>query len=622
MKTNTGRKEDRRVEIVSKKKNNNNKTKLQIEASSAQSTPDINEDNTSVNRAKLAVDFVEKLKSTTDIPIRQLTLDDPERCPVRFISGMMNSEPCAPNSDEVTKEYRDELHGGTIVDIDNEFSNRTNSEIYYISGDNKVADGDFQGAFEDISEAIRLDPKNYHCYGLRGVANYEMGRYKEAIEDETIYIDKSPKPETLYNRAESYYKTGKDEEALNDLNHALELISEMPNDYFLIVEINKLINIIKDKSLNREDYYQAPIGWEDKGKKSQTDEPGKETYDDVGPEIIRFVYKSMRIDAEWSIVGRRGFAWWGHHLNQYIWAEKCRRGLGVDVTVVNAPTNFLRNVEDCQQTYETINALNKEASQYALIYYPEKRSIKLQTSVYIHRQNLDWTKRLFLRAAGIQVSYAHRMVESYRKLFRGSEPDASPHPYNSFRQKEDEIISAIDKFPTLMNEKDFPLNSNTFNLMEFSLEHLFMVSKGDDLFTAEFPFSGNEPAAVRIAQGRQDVVTSLFLVNSDVVHPLLGRGLLMRMILPVSYGRERNLMAAATLNRLETRKWAKCHLNGAWCVDDKSNLLFVSFLPISPSMSGELANLAFSFARRSVWACEVLAEGVEDNFRRTNKMMH
>ena len=82
------------------------------------------------------------------------------------------------------------------------------------------------------------------------------------------------------------------------------------------------------------------------------------------------------------------------------------------------------------------------------------------------------------------------------------------------------------------------------------------------------------------------------------------------------------MKVAAALNLMEAGDWVRCHLNGAWYVDDRSQLVFISFLPLSESISGELANLAFSFARRSVWACGVLGQEEVDNARLVNQMMH
>jgi hypothetical protein len=338
-----------------------------------------------------------------------------------------------------------------------------------------------------------------------------------------------------------------------------------------------------------------------------------EPYDDLGPEVIQFIYDSMRIDAEWSINSSRGLMWWGHHLAQRIWADQCQRDMQIDVTLMHVETDFLKNVEDNQQTYESLNALNKDAIQFAFIYDPRERWVKLHTSVYTHRQNIEWSRRLFLRAVGLQVSYAHMKVESISHLFKGSEPDISNHPDKSYRQEKDEMVSLIEQFYIPMGENAPPLDSRTFKYTEDQLRSSMMVTSGENWLTAEFPFSGNEPVSVRLAQGKPGIVTSLFMANSKEMHPLLGRGLMMRMKLPVSYAREEGLHIASILNLKEATEWSKCHLNGAWCIDDQFDLAFISFFPIVACQHGELANFALSNSIRSKWAWQVLTKKEEDS---------
>ena len=503
---------------------------------------------------------------------------------------------------------------------ENELPDSESAAIFHKSGDNKIASGDYHGALKDSCEAARLDPENGEHYGLRGVAHYELGHYEEAIRDYSKSIEVCPTPNTLYNRSEAYYKTGRDSEALDDLDHALKLANEMPNYHFVIPEIQKLISIIRDKTISGKDYYQAPIGF---GTGSRSAEADQKELDDVGPEVIRFIYsKAMRIDDEWSVTAPRGFTWWGHQLAQRVWAEDCRKDDGVDVTLMHVETDFLRNVENTQQTYEALNDLNAGASQFAFLYDPENRYIGLHSTVYTHRQNLDWSKRIFLETVGLQASYAHMMAGRISHLFVGSEPGTSPHPDNGFRQVKDEMVGLIDNFYIPMSEQEAPIESDTFKFMEEQLQSRFMITTGDSCLTAEFPFTGEEPVCVRLAQGKPGVVTSLLKVNSDEGHPLLRKGLMMRMILPVSYGREQALVYAMSLNLLEATGWVKCHLNGAWYVDERSNLVFVSFCPIAGFQSWWLVNFALSFAIRSKWAAEVLGEGETDHPYRANRMLH
>ena len=88
----------------------------------------------------------------------------------------------------------------------------------------------------------------------------------------------------------------------------------------------------------------------------------------------------------------------------------------------------------------------------------------------------------------------------------------------------------------------------------------------------------------------------------------------MHMKLPLSYDREDGLRIASLLNLKEATEWSKCHLTGAWCIDDQSDLAFVSFIPIATYKYGVLVNHVLSNAIRSDWAAEVLScrEGVCD----------
>ena len=56
---------------------------------SKKSSPDNEKEAGSVDQEQLAKNFIEKLQETTDIPLRFMPLDDTERCPVRFIKGML-----------------------------------------------------------------------------------------------------------------------------------------------------------------------------------------------------------------------------------------------------------------------------------------------------------------------------------------------------------------------------------------------------------------------------------------------------------------------------------------------------------------------------------------------------
>lgn len=100
--------------------------------------------------------------------------------------------------------------------------------------------------------------------------------------------------------------------------------------------------------------------------------------------------------------------------------------------------------------------------------------------------------------------------------------------------------------------------------------------------------------------------TALIQAKSVERHPVLGRGLTVRMTLPVSFGKDTGLQVAARLNLLETREFARCHFNGAWSVNERADFVFSSFLPVAFYQPRLLVNLVLSCALRSRWANQVL----------------
>lgn len=333
---------------------------------------------------------------------------------------------------------------------------------------------------------------------------------------------------------------------------------------------------------------------------------GQVTRDDAGPEVILFVYcTSLRIDDEWSVEMPGGFTWWGHGLAQRVWAEECRRDQGVDVTLMHAETDFLRNVEYNRETLEGLNLLNAETAQFAFVYDLDDRCVRLHATMYVHRQNMEWSKRMFAGAAGLQVSYAHKKVNEAARLFSGSEPDTSPHPENGYRAKPDEILGVIDLAFIPANDFADPIGDSEFRIAAGLLTRKSFTTWGEWGLTSEFPFTGDEPAHVRMKK-RLGPVTTLFQASSREKHPLLGKGLLTTMRLPLSIDREEGLRLATGLNLLESMEWAKCHMNGAWLIDELNCLSFYSFLPILAHKKQILANLALSNYIRCGWAAGIL----------------
>ena len=63
-------------------------------------------------------------------------------------------------------------------------------ENFYKSGNKKFDENDYQGAIDDFSKAIELDPQNVELeYTYRARAKFSLGDYQGAIDDYTKAIE-------------------------------------------------------------------------------------------------------------------------------------------------------------------------------------------------------------------------------------------------------------------------------------------------------------------------------------------------------------------------------------------------------------------------------------------------
>jgi tetratricopeptide (TPR) repeat protein len=86
---------------------------------------------------------------------------------------------------------------------------------------------------EYYSEAIELDPRDYHSYNNRGLAFEELGQYEEAMKDFNKAIDLDPQEAYAYNnRGIVYRKLGQFEAAFEDYNKTIELDPQYADTYY------------------------------------------------------------------------------------------------------------------------------------------------------------------------------------------------------------------------------------------------------------------------------------------------------------------------------------------------------------------------------------------------------
>jgi hypothetical protein len=249
------------------------------------------------------------------------------------------------------------------------------------------------------------------------------------------------------------------------------------------------------------------------------------TADDVGPEVIEFLFESMRIDNDWSVRETRGFTWWGHTLAQRVWADLPRESQGTIVVRVHAETALFREVAYGDVLVERLELLNREASLSGFVLYPDARRVALHCAVTLHQGNRSWGQQLLLGAAGAQAADAHVKVKEAGLC--DAIPDTSGHPTNGTRVEPDELLSVLEAVFVPEGAGPSPFAAGDFERTQVLLSRAGLLAFADrDGLTAEFPFTGARPAVVLAAAGeRTGVETALLRVSSTQRHPNSGAAL-------------------------------------------------------------------------------------------------
>ena len=99
---------------------------------------------------------------------------------------------------------------------------------YFDQGVEKHEAGNYQGAIDDWSRAIAINPKNALAYYNRGLAKYDLQDYQGAIADYTKAIDINPQYAIAYgNRGNSKIKLGDYQGAVADYDKVIEIKPRM-----------------------------------------------------------------------------------------------------------------------------------------------------------------------------------------------------------------------------------------------------------------------------------------------------------------------------------------------------------------------------------------------------------
>jgi tetratricopeptide (TPR) repeat protein len=129
-------------------------------------------------------------------------------------------------ADRSSKSYK-------VAKISDVVAAASKAEDFFLKGNQKYQDKDFQGAIADYTEAIRLNPNFVEAYNNRGLARDELKDFQGAINDYTQAIKINPNYAKAYSNRGLVRKELKDfQGAINDYNQAIKIDPNYAPAYF------------------------------------------------------------------------------------------------------------------------------------------------------------------------------------------------------------------------------------------------------------------------------------------------------------------------------------------------------------------------------------------------------
>jgi len=138
-----------------------------------------------------------------------------------------------------------------------------NDELWQISGNIKIQERDFDGAYEDYDKAIDINPDNPQLYLNRGAIFFDTGEFGRAIEDMSRVIDLKPsQPDAHFNKGTILMFTDNYEEAFDEYERAVDLKPDFT------MALNNMANL-----MNRMGKYDRAIEYIDRCIRYDPDYP-------------------------------------------------------------------------------------------------------------------------------------------------------------------------------------------------------------------------------------------------------------------------------------------------------------------------------------------------------------
>ncbi|MEG5042051.1 MULTISPECIES: tetratricopeptide repeat protein [unclassified Microcoleus] len=192
----------------------------------------VNQEDTGTNRTLLLT-----LKQGSDTEATLKKLPKVDLTVVEFTNSQKYSVAHIGNSDLAAGEkaedfliqgeekYRKGDRQGAIEDLSKAIGLNPNyAEAYYNRGILRYVSGDKQGAIADFNEVLRINPNLFQAYVNRGNARDDSGDSQGAIADynEALRINPSDS-KAYYNRGVTRSRLGDNQSAIADYNEALRI---------------------------------------------------------------------------------------------------------------------------------------------------------------------------------------------------------------------------------------------------------------------------------------------------------------------------------------------------------------------------------------------------------------
>ncbi|WGV27163.1 serine/threonine-protein kinase [Halotia branconii] len=108
-----------------------------------------------------------------------------------------------------------------------------NTQQLFQEGITKYNQGNYKQAVDNLTQVIKLEPKNALAYNRRGDAFYRLGDYQKSQADSSQAILLNPQDaNAYYDRGFSAYELGKYQEAIADCTQAIKLDSKNAYAYY------------------------------------------------------------------------------------------------------------------------------------------------------------------------------------------------------------------------------------------------------------------------------------------------------------------------------------------------------------------------------------------------------